>query len=56
MAAMINQALNLFARSGGSVEPGKTVASQGGILEGQDPSHYDPKNPVLQHHEPVNTI
>ena len=22
------------------------AASQGGILEGQNPTHYDPKNPV----------
>ena len=46
MAAVTKQAVNLFVRSGGTVEPGKSVASQGGILEGQDPSHYDPKNPV----------
>lgn len=48
MAAVIKQAVNLFVRSGGTVEPGKSVASQGGILEGQDPSHYDPKNPVCR--------
>lgn len=56
MADVTKQVLNLFARSGGSVEPGKSVASQGGILEGQDPSHYDPKNPVRRTASRSNTF
>jgi hypothetical protein len=24
-----------------------TVAAQGGVLEGMDPTHYDPKQPIV---------
>ncbi len=47
MATTGERALSiLVARSGGSVEDGQKATGQGGILEGQDPSQYDPKNPV----------
>jgi hypothetical protein len=36
-----------MATTTSSVASSPTVAPQGGILEGGNPSHYDPKNPIV---------
>ncbi|KAM0716659.1 hypothetical protein Q7P37_008104 [Cladosporium fusiforme] len=46
MATLVDGAAKLIARAGGIVEEGEKAPGQGGILEGQDPTHYDPKNPI----------
>nr|OQO19042.1 hypothetical protein B0A51_12321 [Rachicladosporium sp. CCFEE 5018]OQO19593.1 hypothetical protein B0A51_14135 [Rachicladosporium sp. CCFEE 5018] len=40
--------VNLFTRDdNGTTQPAPKATGQGGILEGQDPSVYDPKNPII---------
>lgn len=46
MAEIIKNAVALIARNGGTVEAGEEAHGQGGIIEGQDPTQYDPKNPL----------
>jgi hypothetical protein len=36
-----------MATTTSSVASSPTVPPQGGILEGGNPSHYDPKNPIV---------
>lgn len=46
MDRLADNAVRLIARAGGTIEEGQKAPGQGGILEGQDPTHYDSKNPV----------
>ena len=46
METIIERGFNLVLRSGGELAPGEKTPGQGGILEGQNPTTYDKKNPV----------
>lgn len=48
MSNLIERAMTLVARSGGTVEAGAKAPGQGGVIEGQNPTTYDPKNPVCK--------
>lgn len=51
MDSLLSHAVHLIARANETAADNGTTAStktqsQGGILEGEDPTHYDKKNPV----------
>jgi len=46
MDTIMERGLALVLRSGGDAAPGDKAPGQGGILEGQNPTIYDQKNPV----------
>ncbi|BFZ63650.1 hypothetical protein YB2330_004782 [Saitoella coloradoensis] len=40
-------AASVSASASASATAGQSVTPQGGILEGENPTHYDPKNPII---------
>ena len=49
MATVVRTVTQVVTKAAGAATPSSTARAppQGGVLEGGDPSHYDPKNPMI---------